>query len=104
MMPVPDPTEASDEKRRAVADAFRTMKGRDALQFLSERRLRRMSYRQKGKQSELPKLSDKCELDMEDRHEVDDAVLEMMGMDRRGTEVLTCYTSGGSGDGPQRLF
>ena len=66
------------------------MKGRKALYFLSERRLKEMAYRQAGKLEELEKLSDACELDMPDRRELDDAVLEMLGVSskKRRAEIL----------------
>ena len=50
------------------------------IHFLSERRLRHMAYTQAGKERDLEKLSDQCELDMDDRRELDDAVLEMLGV------------------------
>jgi len=80
MMLVPDPRKATAEQRERVTAAFAKMKGRQAMQFLSERRMRRMSYTQAHKEAELNKLSDLCELDMADRRELDDAVLEMMGV------------------------
>ncbi len=39
-----------------------------------------MAWRQAGKEAELEKLSDLCELDMADRRELDDAVLAMLGV------------------------
>gem|GEM_PF-1587448 len=39
-----------------------------------------MAYLQAGKADQLQELSDLCELDMPDRRELDDAVLEMMGV------------------------
>ena len=80
MMLVPDPTKATPKQQRRVAEAFNAMKGRKALQFLSERRLREMAYSQAGKQAELKQLSDECELDMPDRRALDHAVLQMMGV------------------------
>jgi hypothetical protein len=59
------------------------MKKRKALYFLSDRRLKEMAYTQAGKADQLDELSDLCELDMEDRKELDDAVLEMMGVGSR---------------------
>jgi len=79
MMVVPAPTEAPEESKERVSQAFRVLDQRLALCFLSERRLRRMAYLQAGKEAELARLSDLCELDMADRRELDDAVLEMMG-------------------------
>jgi len=89
MMLVPDPRNATAKQIARVTSAFEKMKMRKALSLLSERRLREMSYRQKGKEAELEKLSDECELDMTDRHELDDAVLEMMGItDRKERQEL----------------
>jgi hypothetical protein len=39
-----------------------------------------MAYTQAGKEPDLDQLSDLCELDMPDRRELDDAVLEMLGV------------------------
>jgi len=61
------------------------MKKRKALQLLPERRLRRMAYLHKGKEDELQELSDRCELDMDDRRQLDDAVLELLGVTSRKT-------------------
>lgn len=80
MMLVPDPTKASKKAQEKVAKAFEKLKQRKALQFLSERRMRQMAYTKAGKEAELDKLSDECELDMPDRRDLDDAVLEMMGV------------------------
>ncbi|MBM3131831.1 MAG: SAM-dependent methyltransferase, partial [Chloroflexi bacterium] len=81
MMLVPDPTKATPQARERVARAFGKLKERKALMFLSERRLREMAYTSSGKQYELEALSNQSELDMPDRRELDDAVLEMMGVD-----------------------
>jgi hypothetical protein len=94
IMLVPDPRKATDKQRQRVASAFNKMAERPALQFLSERRMRRMAYRGKYEYPqldvELNKLSDKCELDMPDRRELDDAVLEMIGIESkaRRTELI----------------
>jgi hypothetical protein len=64
-----------------VNNAFRKMTQRKALMFLSERRLRTMAYTSSGRASELDRLSNLTELDMADRRELDDAVLEMIGVD-----------------------
>lgn len=81
MMLVPDPNQGSAASRKRVAQAFESLKQRPALYFLPERRLRHMSYTQAGKEALLDKLSDLCELDMADRRELDDAVLEMLGVE-----------------------
>jgi len=67
---------------------------RKALQFLSERRMRAMAWREAGKEKDLEKLSDLCELDMADRQELDDAVLEMIGVkspERRKEMIEALY-------------
>ncbi len=64
-----------------VNNAFGKMTQRKALMFLSERRLRTMAYTSSGRANELGGLSDVTELDMPDRRELDDAVLEMIGVD-----------------------
>jgi len=81
MMLVPDPTIASTDKLNKIIQSFSKMKERKALQFLSERRLRTMAYTSAGKAKELDGLSDLTELDMSDRRELDDAILEMIGVD-----------------------
>ncbi len=83
MMLVPDPRKATQKQIKSVITAFEKIKKRSSLAFLSERRLREMNYRQKGKEHELELLSNKCELDMDDRHELDDAVLELIGINNR---------------------
>ena len=80
MMRVPDPRKATKAQREHVAEAFRAMKDRAVLGFLSERRLRRMNYTAKGKEAELAKLSDESELTQADRRALDDAVLQMLGV------------------------
>jgi hypothetical protein len=80
LMLVPDPRQATQRQLRRVAKAFGAMKEREALQFLPERRMREMAYTQAGKAEQLASLSTECELDMPDRRELDDAVLEMLGV------------------------
>lgn len=80
MMLVPDPTQGTKKARKRVENAFEKLKERKAYYFLSERRLREMRYIQLEKENELDKLSDVSELDMPDRRELDDAVLEMLGI------------------------
>jgi len=80
MMRVPDPRRANEKALADVREAFRKLKTRKALQFLSERRMREMAWRQAGREEELQKLSDRSELDMPDRRELDDAVLAMLGV------------------------
>ncbi len=90
MMPVPDHRDISTSTKEKIAMAFNEMKKRHVLQFLSERRLRAMAYMQKGLEDKLANLSDECELDMADRRELDDAVLEMIGVDdpKRREELI----------------
>ncbi len=80
MMPVPDPTNAQEAILERIAESFRELKRRPAMQFLSARRLRRMAYTRAEKEIELQEISDLCELDMDDRRTLDDAVLEMLGV------------------------
>jgi len=89
MMPVPDPAKASAAARRKVADAFARLKDRQALYFLSERRLREMAYTQSGRTDELAGLADQSELDLDDRRALDDAVLQMLGVrSKKGRQEL----------------
>ncbi|MDP3064799.1 MAG: N-6 DNA methylase [Chloroflexota bacterium] len=81
MMLVPDPSNATVQSRTRVAQAFAKLKSRKALMFLSERRMRSMSYHKSGRSSALDALTNNTELDMPDRRELDDAVLEMIGVD-----------------------
>ncbi len=83
MMLVPDPTVADTRSRNRVGAAFRELKKRDAMYFLSQRRLRKMKLEASGKSDELARCSDLSELDMADRAELDDAVLEMLGVKKK---------------------
>jgi len=74
MMLIPDPRHASAAKKERVANAFRRLKQRKALQFISQRRMHASSGR-----ASSDDLSDLCELDMPDRRDLDDAVLQMLG-------------------------
>jgi hypothetical protein len=53
------------------------------MQFLPERRMRAMALSAKGREAELAHLSGESELDQADRHELDDAVLELLGVSTR---------------------
>ncbi len=90
MMLVPNPERGTKKSLNRVALAFQELSKRGALQFLSEKRLRQMAYTQSGRENDLESLSDLCELDMEDRRELDEAVLEMMGVKtkKRRAEIL----------------
>jgi hypothetical protein len=81
MMLVPNSIRGTKLAQERVAQAFENLKKRPALYFLSERRLRHMAYTQAGKESQMDQLSDLCELDLADRQELDDAVLEMLGVE-----------------------
>ena len=94
MMLVPNPSNTPENIRNRIVTAFAKLEERPALQFLSERRLRDMAYRQKGREADLDRLSDLCELDMPDRRELDDAVLELLGVadpDRRQALIEELY-------------
>ncbi len=80
LMLVPDPAQAKVKACDDVAKAFKALKGRPAMQFLSKRRLRRMDYIKAGREKELAGLSDLSELDLDDRRALDDAILEMLGV------------------------
>lgn len=90
MMRVPDSRQATSIQRQRIIQAFRVIKNRPILGFLSERRLRRMNYLAKGKETELNQLSDETELTQPDRRELDDAVLEVLGIRsaRERTKIL----------------
>lgn len=80
LMLVPNPNQAIPKVCKGVAQAFHVLKDRPAMQFLSERRLRRMAFAKSGRESDLQALSDLSELNMADRRTLDDAVLEMLGV------------------------
>lgn len=80
MMRVPTFKTGAIGAQTRVAKVFVQLKTRKALCLLSERALREMAYRKSGKESDLANLSDVSELEMPDRRELDDAVLEMMGV------------------------
>jgi len=80
MMLVPDYRSGTARSKEEIGRSFRRMQSRQPLQFLSERRMREMAYMQAGRTEDLASLSTECELDMPDRRELDDAVLEMLGV------------------------
>lgn len=80
MMLVPDPRLAKPKQVKQIEQVFYKMCNRPVLSFVSEKRLRRMNYTEKGKEIELNLLSDATELTQSDRRELDNAVLEMMGV------------------------
>lgn len=80
MMLVPTYKPGPTSIRDRVSKAFEQLKTRKALSLLPERRLREMAYIKSGRESDLASLSDISEFEMPDRRELDDAVLEMMGV------------------------
>jgi Eco57I restriction-modification methylase len=80
MMLVPDPRRATKAIRTKLARIYEEIKERSALQFISERRLRTKAYTRAGKEDALLDLPDVCELDMNDRRKLDDAVLQILGV------------------------
>ena len=80
MMPVPDPRAADAATTARVAAAYGRLRKRAAMQFLSARRMRRMALTKTGREAQLAGLSDLCELDMQDRRDLDDAVAQMIGV------------------------
>ena len=83
MMPVPDVRNVSKAIAEKLTNAFSELRKRDAMQFLSERRMREMAFERSGKDAELKTLSDKGELDMPDRKALDHAVLELLGVSNK---------------------
>ena len=90
MMLVPNPAGCSRKAAARLSESFRKMQQRPALQFLSERRMREMAWTQAGRAKELKDLPELCELGMADRWELDNAVLEMIGVTpkKRRQEIL----------------
>lgn len=80
MMMVPDPSKATKKAIEKVEKAYIKLKQREPLNLLSQQRLKEMSLGLKCRQDEIRRLSGKCEFDMEDRYDLDDAVLEMIGV------------------------
>lgn len=91
MMPVPDWSAAPASVRNRMVTACNRLRERKVLGVLSERRLRREAFLKKGDIDALDTLDDVTEFDQEDRHALDDAVLELIGIaDRsRRTELRT---------------
>lgn len=77
---VPDPSCGAKKASVRVADAFRVMKQRRVLQLLSPARMKAMTLTLKGEEAALRKLSHDSELSMQDRRDLDDAVLEFLGI------------------------
>ena len=83
MMLVPDWSSASNKLSERLLAAANKLRGRAVLGLLSDRRLREKTLIARGKKSQLAALSDLTELDSPDRQELDDAVLELLGIDNR---------------------
>lgn len=80
MMLVPDLRRAPRQMIQVLEKSLAALTGRDALQLLSERRLRQMAFEKVGRKLELEALSNESELDMPDRRALDQVVLELLGM------------------------
>jgi methylase of polypeptide subunit release factors len=80
MMLVPDWTRASAPVAARIQAAGRQLRQRGVLGMLSDRRLRAKSLLERNRGSDLDNLSDVTEFDCEDRQELDDAVLELLGI------------------------
>ena len=83
MLLVPTAEALSRAIRTRLLDAHAQMVDRGILGFVSERRLRRKSLTERGREVELLTLSDEGELEQADRRALDDAVLEMLGVSAR---------------------
>lgn len=70
--------------RTRLVEAHANMVDRGIVGFLSERRLRRKTLTERGREDELLALSDESELDQADRRALDDAVLDLLGVTARG--------------------
>ena len=77
-VPAADGIDAKVRKR--LIDAHDRMTQREIKGFLSERRLRRKSFLERGRGDRLDEFSDETELDQSDRQALDDAVLELLGV------------------------
>ncbi len=80
MMLVPDWSKASTELLARIETAVQKLGNREVRAFLSERTLREKSFLTRGKKAQLAELSDQTELDDADRQELDDLVLELLGV------------------------
>ena len=83
LMLVPDPRQSTPKARQRVIAAFRAMQDRTQLRFLSERDFQETAYYDRGQQARLSELSTASELTQPDRRELDDAVLELLGVARK---------------------
>jgi hypothetical protein len=80
MMPVPDWTQADQPLRARLTAAFNQLRTRNVLGVLSERRLRTAALLQRGMIEKIADLDESTEFDHGDRQELDDAVLELLGV------------------------
>lgn len=95
MMPVPDWTAASQKVARKIVSVMDRLADRPVVGLLSQQRLRRKSFTERGREAELAALSDETELEQSDRRALDEAVLELLGVaDRaeRGRLLDRLYT------------
>lgn len=83
MMPVPDWSQAKNGLAKRLIDIAAKLRSREVRGLLSDQRLREKKLMARGKKSQLDELSDLTELDEVDRQELDDAVLELLGIDNR---------------------
>jgi methylase of polypeptide subunit release factors len=83
MMPVPDWSQSTDGFAKRLVLAASKLRNRAVGGFLSERTLREKSFVARGKKAMLAELSDLTELHNQDRQELDDLVLELLGIDNR---------------------
>ena len=83
LMLVPDPRQGTARARTRVAQAFEAMRSRPQLRFISERDFQETAYYDRGEQARLSELSTDSELTQADRRELDDEVLELLGVARR---------------------
>lgn len=94
MLLVPVAASPSPSLRKRLLAAHDSMINRSILGFLSDRRLRRKSLTDRGRETELSSISDETELDQADRRALDEAVLEMLGVTQareRGRLLNTLY-------------
>ncbi len=83
LMVVADPRAGTPRARQRIAAAFRAMQDRTQLRFISERDFQEVTYHDRGQQAQLGSLSADSELTQADRRELDEAVLELLGVGQR---------------------
>ena len=88
MMPVPDWSTIGRPLANRLHAAAEKLRKREVRGLLSDRRLREKSYVARGKKTSLNELSELTELHEKDRHELDDAVLELLGIANRQDRKL----------------